>query len=96
MSVNPWWQQAAAELNDEARNLAWQHQNQLTKPPGALGRLEVLATELAAMSGQPRPELHHPSPVLLIGHALHPPSPLLLLGRRQGGEKGGRYIRIYV
>lgn len=60
MSVTPWWQQAAAELNDEARNLAWQHQNQLTKPPGALGRLEVLATELAAMSGQPRPELHHP------------------------------------
>ena len=37
----------------EAEALA--HQNQLTKPPGALGRLEELAVFLASWQGQVKP-----------------------------------------
>lgn len=57
MSTNNWWQQAAADLNEEIRDQAWQHQNQLTKPPGALGKLEKLATDMAALQGKVKPVL---------------------------------------
>lgn len=36
---------------------AREHQRQLTKPPGSLGRLETLAIELAALQGRPQPGL---------------------------------------
>ena len=41
----------------EAAAAARERQGRLTKPPGALGRLEALAERLAAASGQPRPRL---------------------------------------
>ena len=47
-----------ALLNETARLEAEQRQAQLTKPPGALGRLEQLAIRLAAMQGTPRPDLN--------------------------------------
>ncbi len=53
-----WWQMAVQPLDHVARYKAAQRQLQLTKPRGALGRLEALAIELAGMQGRtcPRPE----------------------------------------
>lgn len=44
-------------LDEPAREQARARQDQLTKPLGALGRLEGLAEQIAAMSGQSRPRL---------------------------------------
>ena len=52
-----WLNVPCAPLNDGARRAAEQRQTQLTKPPGALGRLETLAIQLAAMQGTPLPTL---------------------------------------
>lgn len=60
MNAQAWWQQAAAEINEESRSQAWNHQSQLTKPGGALGKLEKLATDIAAWQGQVRPEIRAP------------------------------------
>lgn len=43
----------------EAERLALQRQAQLTKPRGALGRLEALAVRLAALQGRARPSVDH-------------------------------------
>jgi nicotinate-nucleotide--dimethylbenzimidazole phosphoribosyltransferase len=48
---------AIPALDATARAEASARQSRLTKPAGSLGRLEVLAEELAAMTGQPRPRL---------------------------------------
>lgn len=47
-------------LDSAARAAAVARQTQLTKPPGALGRLEELAIELAAMQGRVCPEIERP------------------------------------
>ena len=47
-------------LNDAARQAALQRQSQLTKPPGALARLEEIAIQLAAMQGRTRPHIAKP------------------------------------
>lgn len=52
-----WLQQPAPCLDMAAMAAARQRQASLTKPPGALGRLEELATMLAAMQGRERPVL---------------------------------------
>ncbi len=52
-----WLNVPAAPLSDAARRAAEERQGQLTKPPGALGRLESLAIQLAAMQGSPRPRI---------------------------------------
>lgn len=52
-----WLNVPCAPLNDGARRAAEQRQTQLTKPPGALGRLETLAIQLAAMQGTSLPIL---------------------------------------
>jgi len=52
-----WLAQPCAELNDTASAAALAHQGQLTKPPGALGRLEDLAVQLAAWQGVDRPDM---------------------------------------
>lgn len=49
--------QPCAALNEVTRELALARQGQLTKPPGALGRLESVAVQLAAMQGAERPQL---------------------------------------
>lgn len=50
-----WMAEPCAALNETARNAALERQGQLTKPPGALGRLEDIAVRLAAMQGVDRP-----------------------------------------
>jgi len=52
-----WLSAPVAALNETARRAAGQRQTQLTKPPGALGRLEALAIRFAGMQGTPRPTL---------------------------------------
>ncbi len=52
-----WLSMPCASLNENARREAEHRQTQLTKPPGALGRLESLAIQLAAMQGSSRPTL---------------------------------------
>ena len=57
MTNTNWLSAPVAPLNETARHEAEQRQTQLTKPPGALGRLETLAIRLAAMQGTPRPSV---------------------------------------
>lgn len=54
-----WLNVPAAPLNDAARRAAEERQGQLTKPPGALGRLETLAIRLAAMQGSSLPRIEN-------------------------------------
>lgn len=50
-----WFQQAAKPLGSHFEALARERQNQLTKPPGALGQLEALAIRLAALQDRAQP-----------------------------------------
>lgn len=52
-----WLRMAAAAPGEAAREAAEAHQRVLTKPPGALGRLETLAIQLAALQGTERPRV---------------------------------------
>lgn len=52
-----WLTHATKPLHDSARTAAQARQGQLTKPPGALGRLEALAIQLAAMQGREKPQM---------------------------------------
>ena len=52
-----WLNETAKEWDQKSLLAAQAHQSQLTKPPGALGRLEDIATEFAAMQGVVKPEL---------------------------------------
>lgn len=52
-----WWKAPVAELDNQAGEAARQRQDQLTKPPGSLGRLEGVAIALAAMQGREKPNL---------------------------------------
>src|SRR5512135_1532021 len=52
-----WLTQPCAALNETARTAALARQGQLTKPPGALGRMEDIAVELAAWQGQEQPTM---------------------------------------
>jgi nicotinate-nucleotide--dimethylbenzimidazole phosphoribosyltransferase len=54
-----WLNIAPAPLDETARAAAIQRQRQLSKPPGALGRLETVAIQLAAQQGRVRLELEH-------------------------------------
>ena len=53
--MNEWLDQTPYPLDDEALQAARARQQQLTKPPGALGRLESLAERLAAQQGNEQP-----------------------------------------
>lgn len=57
MSEFEWLDAPCAALSEEARQAAYARQGVLTKPPGALGRMESLAIALAAMQGQVHPTL---------------------------------------
>lgn len=54
---NQWWQAPVAPLHQQVPEQARQRQTQLTKPQGALGRLEQLAIQLAGWQGNPQPQL---------------------------------------
>lgn len=56
MEINTLAQPCAA-LNETTRESALARQGQLTKPPGALGLLESVAVQLAAMQGAEQPQL---------------------------------------
>lgn len=58
MNVN-WLNTSCAALDLDARAQAEMHQAQLTKPVGALGRLEAVAIQLAAMQGTKNPQVKH-------------------------------------
>ncbi len=57
LNTSSWWEHPAAPLDQQARAAAEQRQTQLTKPPGALGRLEQIAINLAAMQSTEKPML---------------------------------------
>lgn len=50
-----WWLHPARPLDHQAEQQARERQNQLTKPPGSLGRLEDVAIHLAALQHTQRP-----------------------------------------
>ena len=52
-----WLQHPVKNLDETARSAAQARQQQLTKPPGALGQLESIAIQLAAMQGREKPQL---------------------------------------
>ncbi|WP_193075314.1 nicotinate-nucleotide--dimethylbenzimidazole phosphoribosyltransferase [Pseudomonas sp. FME51] len=52
-----WWRNSVAQVHGPALAQATQRQTQLTKPQGALGRLEQLAIQLAGWQGQAMPQM---------------------------------------
>ncbi|WP_430460000.1 nicotinate-nucleotide--dimethylbenzimidazole phosphoribosyltransferase [Thalassolituus sp. LLYu03] len=67
MSSSAWWTSATAPRFTQAQNDATERQNQLTKPPGALGELENVAIRFAGFQGKVKPELNHPQCVVFAG-----------------------------
>ena len=62
-----WLNAPAATLDDDARRQAEARQASLTKPLGALGRLETLAVRLASMQGIPRPRVDRVHIAVFVG-----------------------------
>lgn len=54
-------------LNKEAMNRALEHLDQLTKPPGSLGKLEKAAVQLAGITGELAPALGRKAVVVMAG-----------------------------
>lgn len=61
------WTDQIQPLHLEAMAEAEARQARLTKPTGALGRLEALATQIAGIMGQSRPRLTHKVVVVMAG-----------------------------
>ncbi|ROO25777.1 nicotinate-nucleotide--dimethylbenzimidazole phosphoribosyltransferase [Salinisphaera orenii] len=57
--MNDWLLRPTAAIDPTARAAARARQRQLTKPPGALGRLETLAEDFAGWQGRAMPRLEH-------------------------------------
>lgn len=66
-SIQPIWQIAIPPLDRGAMAAAQARQDQLTKPRGALGRLESLSIQLAGMTGQTVPRLAHKVVLVMAG-----------------------------
>src|SRR5207237_5503702 len=58
---------AARGVDARAQAAAEARQQQLTKPPGSLGRLEALATRIAGITGDARPRLEQRLVVVAAG-----------------------------
>jgi len=54
-------------LDQAAQVEAWRRQDQLTKPPGTLGRLERLATQVAGIAADARPRLTRKVVIVVAG-----------------------------
>lgn len=52
-------------LDEDAMARATERQNQLTKPPGSLGRLEDISIRIAGMTSDPTPEFERPAIVTI-------------------------------
>ncbi|MBI2286261.1 MAG: nicotinate-nucleotide--dimethylbenzimidazole phosphoribosyltransferase [Nitrosomonadales bacterium] len=52
-----WLAQPCAVLNEASRTAALARQEQLTKPPGSLGKLEAIAVQLSALQGTEKPKM---------------------------------------
>lgn len=59
---------AAPSLDSEAKAGAEERNGQLTKPPGALGRLEDLAIWYASWRANPRPSIETPQVIIFAGN----------------------------
>ena len=55
-----WYEEPVKVLDEVVARAAAQRQVELTKPPGSLGQLEVLAVRLAAMQSRPDPTITRP------------------------------------
>ncbi|HAO77157.1 MAG TPA: nicotinate-nucleotide--dimethylbenzimidazole phosphoribosyltransferase, partial [Pseudomonas sp.] len=53
--MQEWWNEPCRQPDEAARIRAMARQDQLTKPRGALGQLEALAVNLAALQACDRP-----------------------------------------
>ncbi|SFL95158.1 nicotinate-nucleotide--dimethylbenzimidazole phosphoribosyltransferase [Shimia aestuarii] len=60
--------QAAPGIDQKAQGEAEERNGQLTKPPGALGRLEDMAIWYAGWRGNPRPEINAPQVIVFAGN----------------------------
>lgn len=54
-------------LDGEAVEQALNHLDQLTKPPGSLGKLEAIAAQLAGMTGEAKPEFAKKAVIVMAG-----------------------------
>ena len=59
--------EAIATLDEEAAERARKHSDQLTKPPGSLGKLEDIAAQLAGMTGELWPDLSKRAVIVMAG-----------------------------
>lgn len=55
--MKAWYEVSAPAINQHYRTVAQEHSNNLTKPNGSLGMLEVFAIELAAMQATAAPSI---------------------------------------
>ncbi len=60
--------QALTQADADAQNAAADRNTQLTKPPGALGRLEELALWYAGWRGDARPRIEHPQVIVFAAN----------------------------
>lgn len=65
--MNEWWTERLPGPVAEIQDLAADRQQELTKPPGSLGRLETLAVRLAALQGDPGPRVDPAAIVVFAG-----------------------------
>lgn len=64
---NAWWQQEATAINPATIDEATQHQNQLTKPQGSLGRLEKIAIQLSGIQNTTKPKSNNVAITIFAG-----------------------------
>ncbi|MFL6712888.1 MAG: nicotinate-nucleotide--dimethylbenzimidazole phosphoribosyltransferase, partial [Sulfurifustis sp.] len=67
MPIAGWLERPIAQPDEAARRGAEERQQQLTKPPGALGRLESVAIRLAALQGTERPRVERVHIAVFVG-----------------------------
>lgn len=65
--IPAWIEEPIVPINESVQQSAIDHQQQLTKPPGSLGRLEQLAIRLAGMQGVKRPSIERPFITIFAG-----------------------------
>lgn len=61
------WVDEIRPLDEKAMEAAQNHLDSLTKPPGSLGKLEVIAKQVAGMTGQLIPDLARKAVVVMAG-----------------------------